>query len=85
MIHLISLTILIGHSLKEKQYPSYININSNHPSSIIKQVLKAVNMRIRRLSSNKNFHESKNIFFSVILVCKKKKKKKKTLGNYWVS
>ena len=35
------------------QYPSYINVNSNHPSSIIKQVLKDVDRRIRRLLSNK--------------------------------
>ena len=35
--------------LKTNQYPSYINVNSNHPSSIIKQVPKAVNTRIRRL------------------------------------
>ena len=34
--------------LKTNQYPSYINVNSNHPSSIIKQVPKAANMRIRR-------------------------------------
>ena len=37
-----------GPFLKTNQYPSYINVNSNHPSSMIKQVLKAVNMRIRR-------------------------------------
>ena len=39
--------------LKTDQYPFYINVNSNHPNSIIKQVPKAVNTRISRLSSNK--------------------------------
>ena len=34
------------------QSPSYININSNHPKAIIKQVPKAVNLRIRNLSAN---------------------------------
>ena len=49
--------------LKTNQYPSYIDVNSNHPSSIIKQLPKAVNTRIRRLSSNKKiFHESSKIY-----------------------
>ena len=40
-----------------------MNVNSNHPSSIIKQVPKAVNMRLRRLSSNKKiFHESRKMY-----------------------
>ena len=44
--------------LMTNQYPSYIDVNSNQPSFIIKQVLKAANARICRLSSNKNiFHE----------------------------
>ena len=34
------------------QSPSYININSNHPKVIIKQVPKAVKLRIRNLSAN---------------------------------
>ena len=37
---------------KMDQSPSYININSNHPKVIIKQVPKAVNLRIRNLSVN---------------------------------
>ena len=53
--------------LKMNQYPSYINVNSNHPSSIIKQVLKAVNMRMRRLSSNKKiFHESSKMYIEAL-------------------
>ena len=49
--------------LKTDQYPSNINVNSNHPNSIIKQVPEAVNMRISRLSSNKKiFHESSKIY-----------------------
>ena len=38
---------------KINKYPSHINVNSNRPSSIIKQVPKAVNTRIRRLSRKK--------------------------------
>ena len=38
--------------IKMDQSPSYINVNSNHPKVIIKQVPKAVNLRIRNLSSN---------------------------------
>ena len=37
--------------IKMDQSPSYININSNHPKAIIKQVPKAVNLRIRNLSA----------------------------------
>ena len=45
--------------LKTDQYPSYININLNHPMNIIKQVPKAVKLRIRNLSANeKIFRES---------------------------
>ena len=38
--------------IKMDQSPSYINVNSNHPKAIIKQVPKAVNLRIRNLSAN---------------------------------
>ena len=38
--------------MKMDQSPSYINVNSNHPKAIIKQVPKAVNLRIRNLSAN---------------------------------
>ena len=38
--------------IKMDQSPSYINVNSNHPKAIIKQVPKAVNLRIRNLSVN---------------------------------
>ena len=44
---------------KENQTPTYININSNHPRSIIKQIPKSVNIRINRISSdNKIFNEN---------------------------
>ena len=46
---------------------SYIHVNSNHTSSIIKQVPKAVNMRIRRLSLKKKiFHESCKIYIETL-------------------
>ena len=43
--------------IKTNQKLSYININSNHPKNIIKQVQKAVNLRICKLSENENFKE----------------------------
>ena len=53
---------------KTNQYPSYINVNSNHTSSIIKQVPKAFIMRIRRLSSNKKmFHESCKMYIKTLM------------------
>ena len=53
--------------LKTDPYPSYINVNFNHPNSIIKQVPKAVNTRISRLSSNKNiFHESSKMYIKAL-------------------
>ena len=38
--------------IKPNQNPSYINVNSNHPKNIIKQIPKAVNLRIGKLSAN---------------------------------
>ena len=49
--------------LKTDQYPSYINVNSNHTKTIIKQVPKAVELRIRNLSTNeKTFQENSKIY-----------------------
>ena len=49
--------------LKTDQYPFYINVNSNHPKTIIKQVPKAVKLKIRNSSANeKIFQESGKIF-----------------------
>ena len=53
--------------LKTDQYPSYINVNSNHPKTIIKQAPKAVKLRIRNLSSNeKIFQESSKIYMEAL-------------------
>ena len=38
--------------IKTNLNPSHININSNHPINIIKQIPKAVNLRICKLSAN---------------------------------
>ena len=46
--------------IKMDQSPSYININSNHPKAIIKQVPKAVNLRIRNLSTNEKIFRKGN-------------------------
>ena len=53
--------------LKTDQYPSYINVNSNHPKTIMKQVPKAVKLRIRNSSSNeKIFQESSKIYMNAL-------------------
>ena len=53
--------------LKTDQYPSYINVNSNHPKTIIKQVPKAVKLRIRNLPANeKIFQESSKIYMDAL-------------------
>ena len=53
--------------LKTDLYPSYININSNHPKTIIKQVPKAIKLRIRNLSANeKIFQESSKIYMDAL-------------------
>ena len=52
---------------KTDQYPSYINVNANHPKTIIKQVPKAVKLRIRNLSANeKIFQESSKIYMDAL-------------------
>ena len=49
------------------QSPSYINVNSNHPKVIIKQVPKAVNLRIRNLSVNEEiFRKSSKMYIDAL-------------------
>ena len=53
--------------LKTDQYPSYINVNSNHPKTIIKPVYKAENLRIRNLSAyEKIFQESSKLYMDAL-------------------
>ena len=53
--------------IKMDQSPSYINVNSNHPKAIIKQVPKAVNLRIRNLSVNeKIFRKSCKMYIDAL-------------------
>ena len=53
--------------IKTDQSPSYINVHSNHPKTIIKQVPKRVNLRIRNLSANeKIFLESSKIYMDAL-------------------
>ena len=43
--------------------PTYVNIDSNHPRSLLKQIPNAVNQRINRLSScERIFEDSKSIY-----------------------
>ena len=52
---------------KPDNYPSYINANSNHPPSIIKELPNMVNKRLRELSSSKNeFESAKGIYNSAL-------------------
>ena len=49
------------------QSPSCININSNHPKAIIKQVPKAVNLRIRNLSADeKIFRKGSKMYIDAL-------------------
>ena len=49
------------------QSHSYINVNSNHPKAIIKQVPKAVNLRIRNLSVNEEiFRKSSKMYIDAL-------------------
>lgn len=48
---------------KPNDSPMYINVNSNHPPSIIKQLPKSINKRINELSSNKDIFESSAKFY----------------------
>ena len=49
------------------QYSSYINVNSNHLNAIIKEVPKAVNIRISRLSSSKKiFQDSCKMYMEAL-------------------
>ena len=53
--------------LETDQYPSYINVNSNHLNAIIEQVPKEVNMRIRRLSSCKKiFQDCRKMYMEAL-------------------
>ena len=42
---------------KNDSAPRYINISSNHPRSVLRQIPNAVNQRINRLSSSKKIFE----------------------------
>ena len=52
--------------IKPNQNPSYINVNSNHPRNIIKQIPKAVNLRIGKLCKWKDFKESSKRYIEAL-------------------
>ena len=53
--------------IKTDQSPSYIIMKSNHPKAIIKQVPKAVDLRIRNQSTNeKIFQESSKMYIDAL-------------------
>ena len=47
--------------------PTYINICSNHPVSIVIQIPNAINIRINRLSSSKNIFNNHKEFYNEAL------------------
>ena len=47
--------------------PTYINVSSNHPVSIVKQISNAINIRINRLSSSKNIFDNHKEFYNEAL------------------
>ena len=53
--------------IKTNQNPTYINVNSNHPKNIIRQIPKAVNLRIVKLYANeKIFKESSKRYINAL-------------------
>ena len=67
MANILDVTLVLSNNtykpfIKTDQYSSYINVNSNHPKTIIKQVPKAVNLRVRNLSAN----ESRKIYMDAL-------------------
>ena len=53
--------------IKTDQHPSYINVNSNPPKTIIKKVPKGVNLRISKLSANeKIFKENSKMYIDAL-------------------
>ena len=58
---------ILTHHQQTDQFPSYINVNSNYPKTIINQVSKAVNSRIRNSSAKeKIFQESSKIYMDAL-------------------
>ena len=52
---------------KNDSAPRYINISSNHPRSVLRQISNAVNQRINKLSSGKKiFEENKSRYDDVL-------------------
>ena len=66
----------MSHNLSEnsnKQFnkihaiPTFINVDFNHPASIVKQIPYAINIKINRLSSPKNiFNHHKEIYYEAL-------------------
>ena len=50
------LKIALNHSIKIKKNSSYINVNYNHPRSIIKE--SPIVLRINRISLNKKYENN---------------------------
>ena len=49
---------------KSNALPTYINVSSNHPSSIVKQIPNAINIRINTLSASKNIFNNHKEFYN---------------------
>ena len=50
-----------------KVIPTYINVSSNHPASIVKQIPTGINIRINRLSSSKKIFKNHKKFYNEMI------------------
>ena len=54
--------------LKPNNVPQYVNVNSNHPPSIIKAIPETVNRRLAQISSDESeFNQAKNIYQEALI------------------
>ena len=49
---------------KTNTIPTFINVSSNHPTSIIKQIPNVIDIRINRLSTSKNIFDNHKEFYN---------------------
>ena len=67
IIHFLDVTLnLTNNTYKQVSKANttsiYINVNSNHPESLVNQIPNAISIRINRLSSSKNIFNNDKEF-----------------------
>ena len=53
--------------IKANTLPTYINVSSNYPTSTVKQIPNAIDIRINRLSSSKNIFNNHKEFYNKVM------------------